>query len=66
MGVCVLFVFCYVSLCVLSSFGNHLDKEERADCFTLIAFLVSCDCWCFMALPHSAVGWSAVCDCCTS
>ena len=21
-----------------------------------------CDCKCYMAFPHSAVGWSAVCD----
>ena len=26
-------------------------------------FLVSCDCYCFVALPYSAVGWSAMCDC---
>ena len=23
--------------------------------------LVSCDCHCTVAVPHSAVGWSAVC-----
>ena len=23
---------------------NHLDKEERGDCFTLIVFLMPCDC----------------------
>ena len=44
---------------------HHLDKEERAGCFTLIFFLISysCDCWCFLTLPRGAVGWSAVCDC---
>ena len=26
-------------------------------------FLVSCDCYCSVALPYSAVGWYAVCDC---
>ena len=26
-------------------------------------FIVSCDCYCSVALPHCAVGWSEVCDC---
>ena len=26
-------------------------------------FLISCDCKCSVALPHDAVGWSAVCVC---
>ena len=44
-------------------FCNHLDVEERSVYLTLIVFLKSCDCQCFMAfIPHSAVGWSAVCD----
>ena len=29
----------------------------------MIAFLVSCDCSCSLALPHGGVGWSAVFDC---
>ena len=29
----------------------------------LIVFLVSCDCWCSVAIPHGAVDWSAVCEC---
>ena len=44
-----------------SSFANHRDGEERAGCFTLIVFLMYCDC--YVALPHGVVGWSAVCDC---
>ena len=24
---------------------------------------MSCDCWCSVALPQVAVGWSAVCNC---
>ena len=36
-------------------------ERERAGCFTLFVFLVSCDCLCYVALPHGAVGWSAVC-----
>ena len=38
-------------------------RRRRQDCFTLIAFLVACGCYCFVTLPHSAVSWSAVCDC---
>ena len=39
----------------------HLDGEERAGCFALFVFLASCDCC--VALPHDAMGLSAVCDC---
>ena len=44
-------------------FCNHLDEEERTDCFALVLFRMSCYYKCSMALPHGAVGWSAVCDC---
>ena len=44
----------------LQVFCNHLDGKERAGCFTLIVFLMSCDCKCSVALPRGAVGWSAV------
>ena len=37
-------------------FCNNLDREERVGYFTLSS-------WCLVALPHGAVGWSAVCDC---
>ena len=36
-------LFCYSVLSVLSIF-DHLDGEDRAGCFTLIVFLVSCHC----------------------
>ena len=42
---------------------NHLNGEEKAGCFTLIVFLMSCDGECYVALPHVAMGWSAVFDC---
>ena len=42
---------------------NHLDGEDRAGCFTLIAFLVSCDCYYPVALPHGAAGRPTLCDC---
>ena len=35
---------------------NYLDEEERANCFILIVFLMSCDCGCSVALPHGVVG----------
>ena len=35
----------------------------RAGCFTLIGCLMSCGGWHSVALPHSVVGSSAVCDC---
>ena len=40
---------------------SRLEEEERVSFFTLCVFLVSCDCLCFVALPSSVVGWSAVC-----
>ena len=49
---------------VLSSFAIILTRKRESDCcFTSIVFLMSCDCLCPVALPHGAVGWSAVCDC---
>ena len=40
-----------------------INKKERAGCFAFIVFGMSCYCKCPVALPHGAVGWSAVCDC---
>ena len=58
----LVFVLVFITLC-LFWFCNHLDEEERADCFGFIVFQMSCYCKCFMALPHGAVVWSVVCDC---
>ena len=46
-------------------FYNHLGGEERAGCFTLTVFRVSCDSQCSVALPRGAgaVGWYAEYDC---
>ena len=64
LGFCVCSMFCCALLCVLSSFANILmGKEERAGCFTLSVYLVSCDCYCSVALTCDVMGWSAVCDC---
>ena len=42
---------------------NRHDEEERAGCFAIFVFLMSCDCKSFVALPHGAAGWSVVSDC---
>ena len=49
----------FVSILVLQSF--QCNGEERVGCFALFVFLVSRDCC--VALPHHAMGLSAVCDC---
>ena len=38
-------------------------ERERDDCFTLTVFLIYCDYLCYVALPHSAPGWSSLYDC---
>ena len=52
-----MFFFCPFLFC------DHLDGEERerAGCFASFVFLVSRDCC--VAIPLSAMGLSAVCDC---
>ena len=63
-GFCVCSMFCCTLLCILSSFAVIMhDGEERAGWFILSVFLMSCYCYCSVALPHGAMGWSAVCDC---
>ena len=54
-------VFILVSITLW--FCNHLDEEDRAGCFAFIVIWISCYCKWSVALPHCAVGWSAVCDC---
>ena len=49
-----MFLFCAL-ICVL--FVVLMSKTE------LVFFLMSYDYYCFAALPHGAVGLSAVCDC---
>ena len=48
----------YYSAIFISTFQSSC-KQEKAGCFTLIVFLMSCDCHCSLALPHD-VGWAAV------
>ena len=56
-------VLCWLLFWYALRYCNHLDVEERAGCFAFIVFLISCYCKCPVALPHGAVGWSAVCEC---
>ena len=52
MGVlCLVHVLLFSILCY-----NHRDGEERAGCFALIVFLMSCDNQCSVALPRAVVG----------
>ena len=52
----------YALLYIHSSFAIILTRK-RAGCFALIVFQMSCYCKCSVALPHCAMGWSAVCNC---
>ena len=57
------FVLIRIILCPFQFF-NHLEEEEKADFFiTIIVLQMYCYYKCFVALPHGAMGWSAVCDC---
>ena len=40
---CLVLVLLFRTQCPFC-FCNHLDEEERAGCFTLIVFPLSCDC----------------------
>ena len=61
-GVLCLYLFCYALLCVQSSFAIILKRKRK-----LVALLLFLQMYfyfkCSVALPHHAVGWSAVCDC---
>ena len=62
-GVLCWSLFWYALLYVLSSFAIILMRMRELVCFAFIVFWMSCYCNCPVALPHCAVGWSAVCDC---
>ena len=52
-----------VKLFFLTTTDSRVVEEGRAGCLAFIVFWMSCYCKCPVALPHCAVGWSAVCDC---
>ena len=62
MGVLCWSLFWYALLYVLSSFEIILMRKRKLVALLLLSFgcLVTA---CPVALPHSAMGWSAVCDC---
>ena len=61
--------FCYSHCGILYLFNvlyalryvHHINGEEKAGCFAYFVFLVFGDYG--VALPHGAMGLSAVCDC---
>ena len=57
-GVLCLSLFWYAVLCVPFSCSNHLEEED----FVFIFSSMSCHFIYYVALPHGAMGWSAVCD----
>ena len=60
MGFCIFSMFCCALLCVHSNFVIIL-MGKRELVALLFVFLVSRDCC--VALPHNAIGVSAVCYC---
>ena len=63
-GVPCLSLFCYALLCVHSSFAIILKRKKKLVTLLLLSYrYMFCYYKCSVALPHGAVGWSAVCDC---
>ena len=59
-------MFVFVLLCITFCsflFCNNLEEEEKPGCFAIIVLQMYCYHKCSVAVPHGAVGWSAVCDC---
>ena len=57
-GVLCLHLFCYALLCVHSSFAIILKRMRKIIVLQMYYYSK-----CSVALPHGALGWSAVCDC---
>ena len=59
-----MFVFALLSVALCPFlFCNHIEEEEKAGRFAIFVLQMYCCHKCSVALPHGAVGWSAVCDC---
>ena len=58
MGVLCLSLFCYALYCVHSNCAIIL-----VGCFAIIVLQMYCYYKCYVVLPHSAVGWSALSEC---
>ena len=62
---CFFFTLLCITLCIFE-LCNHLEEEEKAGCVAIIVLQMCCCNSRFVTLPHGAVCWSAVCDCCIS
>ena len=62
-GVLCLSLFCYALLCVQSSFAIILMRKRKMVAMLLLSYRCLATVKCSVALPRSAVVWSAVCDC---
>ena len=62
---CILVFLLYALLCVHSSFAIILKRKRKLVALLLLSY--RCTVYCYykysVALPHGAVGWTAVCDC---
>ena len=47
---------------ILFSKAERFEEEEKAGCFAFVVLQMYCYYKCSVALPHGAVGWSALCD----
>ena len=57
-----MYLFCYALLCVHSRFAIILKRKRKIVALLSLSyrFIVTIN---DVALPHGAVGWSAVCEC---
>ena len=59
-------MFIFVSLCILcvhSSFAIILKRKRKLVALAIIVLQMYSYYKCSLALPHGAMGWSAVCNC---
>ena len=61
MGFCNCSMFCCALLCVHSSFA--IISMGKRELVALLLFVLQVSRDCCVALPHDAMGLSAVCDC---
>ena len=64
---CLFVVYCS-SYCLCNPFfvvmrSFRWGGDGRLLCFCCLFDVTTCECYCSLSIPHSAVGWSAVCYC---
>ena len=62
-GVLCLSLFCYALLCVHSSFAIILKGKRKLAALLVLSYRCVFYYKCSVALPHGAMGWSAICNC---